>query len=114
MGGGVDVLVLKAACERCGSPSDLYGTGCRHATLCGSCGRAMARSGGCCRVCAAPISRLIREYNVRVDTAGEKEHTIGRFPAGLPPFSKRRNAGSSWSLHSEGNQGRQPTGNIWV
>lgn len=60
MGVSADGLVLKAACERCGSSSDLHGTGCRHATLCVSCGSAMARSGDCCPVCAAPIASLIR------------------------------------------------------
>ncbi|KAF0910596.1 hypothetical protein E2562_003030 [Oryza meyeriana var. granulata] len=113
MGAAAD-FVIKAACERCGSASELYGTGCRHATLCLSCGRAMARSSDCCAVCAAPVSRLIREYNVLVDTTGEKELTIGKFTTGVPPFSDRKNAGSrSWSLHNEGQQGRQPTGNIW-
>uniref|UniRef100_A0A0E0KBC7 Transcription initiation factor IIF subunit alpha n=1 Tax=Oryza punctata TaxID=4537 RepID=A0A0E0KBC7_ORYPU len=74
----------------------------------------MARSGDCCPVCAAPIASLIREYNVLVDTTGEKQHTIGKFTTGVPPFSDRENAGSrSWSLHPEGHQGRQPTGNIW-
>uniref|UniRef100_A0A0D3FGA9 Transcription initiation factor IIF subunit alpha n=1 Tax=Oryza barthii TaxID=65489 RepID=A0A0D3FGA9_9ORYZ len=114
MGVSADGLVLKAACERCGSSSDLHGTGCRHATLCVSCGSAMARSGDCCPVCAAPIASLIREYNVLVDTTGEKQYTIGKFTTGVPPFSDRENAGSrSWSLHPEGQQGRQPTGNIW-
>lgn len=50
-----------------------------------------------------------------MDTTGEKQYTIGKFTTGVPPFSDRENAGShSWSLHPEGQQGRQPTGNIWV
>uniref|UniRef100_J3LM23 Transcription initiation factor IIF subunit alpha n=1 Tax=Oryza brachyantha TaxID=4533 RepID=J3LM23_ORYBR len=70
----------------------------------------MARSGDCCPVCAAPVSRLTREYNVLLDT-GEKEFTVGKFTTGVPPFSGRKNAGSrSWSLH---NEGRQTTGNAW-
>lgn len=53
-------LVLRAACERCGAASDLYGTPCRHTTLCTACGRALARARGRCAVCAAPVTRLIR------------------------------------------------------
>jgi transcription initiation factor TFIIF subunit alpha len=53
-------LVLKAACERCGAAKDLYGTSCRHTTLCTDCGRAEARARRRCAVCAAPVTRLIR------------------------------------------------------
>jgi len=63
MGTGVGApadLVLKAACERCGAASDLYGTSCRHTTLCTGCGRAVARARGRCAVCASPVTRLIR------------------------------------------------------
>ncbi|KAG8096753.1 hypothetical protein GUJ93_ZPchr0013g37773, partial [Zizania palustris] len=107
--GGADLLVLKASCERCGGASDLYGTGCRHTTLCCSCARTMTRSFERCAVCAAPITSLIREYSVSVDTAAEKTLSIGRFTTGLPPFSDKENAGSGWSLLKEG---QQLTGNI--
>jgi transcription initiation factor TFIIF subunit alpha len=53
-------LVLKTACEGCGNTSDLYGTGCKHTTLCSDCGKSMARSRARCLVCSAPITRLIR------------------------------------------------------
>ncbi|PAN50584.1 hypothetical protein PAHAL_9G530100 [Panicum hallii] len=105
-------LVLKAACERCGAASDLYGTSCRHTTLCTGCGRAVARARGRCAVCAAPVTRLIREYDVRVDTSAEKAHFIGRFTTGLPPLSKKRSAGNRWSLRKDVPQGRQLTGNM--
>ncbi|KAL6644739.1 hypothetical protein ACP70R_016347 [Stipagrostis hirtigluma subsp. patula] len=107
-------LVLKAACEACGAASDLYGTACRHATLCQSCGAAMARARARCAVCAAPVATLIREYPVRVDAASQKALAIGRFSTGLPPFSKKRAAGSRWSLRKDGvqGQGRQLTGNM--
>jgi hypothetical protein len=59
--GSVD-LVLKPACEGCGSPSDLYGTGCKHTTLCSSCGKKMALSRARCLVCSAPITNLIRVW----------------------------------------------------
>ncbi|OEL38016.1 Transcription initiation factor IIF subunit alpha [Dichanthelium oligosanthes] len=105
-------LVLKAACERCGTASDLNGTSCRHTTLCTDCGRAMARARGRCAVCAAPVTRLIREYDVRLDASAEKSHFIGRFTTGLPPLSKKRSAGNRWSLRQDFPQGRQLTGNM--
>ncbi|CAL4913566.1 unnamed protein product [Urochloa decumbens] len=105
-------LVLKAACERCGAAKDLYGTPCRHTTLCTDCGRAMARARGRCAVCAAPVTRLIREYDVRIDTSAEKAHFIGRFTTGLPPMSKKSSGGNKWSLRKEAPQGRQLTGNM--
>uniref|UniRef100_A0A0E0M650 Transcription initiation factor IIF subunit alpha n=1 Tax=Oryza punctata TaxID=4537 RepID=A0A0E0M650_ORYPU len=100
-------LVLKAACEGCGSPSDLYGTSCKHTTLCSSCGRSMALSRARCLVCSAPITNLIREYNVRANATTDKSFSIGRFVTGLPPFSKKKSAENKWSLHKEGLQGRQ-------
>ncbi|XP_051190269.1 transcription initiation factor IIF subunit alpha isoform X1 [Lolium perenne] len=106
--GSVD-LVLKPACEGCGSPSDLYGTGCKHTTLCSSCGKKMALSRARCLVCSAPITNLIREYNVRANATTDKSFSIGRFVTGLPPFSKKKNAENKWSLHKEGLQGRQLT-----
>ncbi|CAN6295753.1 unnamed protein product [Urochloa humidicola] len=113
MGSAAD-LVLKAACERCGAAKDLYGTPCRHTTLCTGCGRDMARARGRCAVCAAPVTRLIREYDVRMDTSPEKEkaHFIGRFTTGLPPMSKKSSGGNRWSLRKEALQGRQLTGNM--
>ncbi|XP_044968969.1 transcription initiation factor IIF subunit alpha isoform X2 [Hordeum vulgare subsp. vulgare] len=106
--GSVD-LVLKPACEGCGSTSDLYGTGCKHTTLCSSCGKSMALSRARCLVCSAPITNLIREYNVRANASTDKAFSIGRFVTGLPPFSKKKNAENKWSLHKEGLQGRQLT-----
>ena len=53
-------LVLKPSCEGCGNTSDLYGTGCKHTTLCSDCGKSMARSRARCLVCSLPITRLIR------------------------------------------------------
>jgi hypothetical protein len=55
-------LVLNAACESCGGADELYGTACRHTTLCRSCGAAMARARGRCAVCAAPVTTLIRVH----------------------------------------------------
>ena len=60
MGPGTANLVLKPACEVCGTASDLYGTACRHATVCSSCGKAMALVRKPCAVCAAPVTNLIR------------------------------------------------------
>ncbi|AQK65934.1 Transcription initiation factor IIF, alpha subunit [Zea mays] len=105
-------LVLKMACEGCGNTSDLYGTGCKHTTLCSDCGKSMARSRARCLVCSAPITRLIREYNVRANSVMDKTYSIGRFVTGLPPFSKKKNAENKWSLHKEGLQGRQIAENM--
>ncbi|CAD6202925.1 unnamed protein product [Miscanthus lutarioriparius] len=106
-------LVLKAACERCGAASDLYLTSCRHTTFCSDCGKTLARARGRCTVCDAPVTRLIREFDVRVDTsAEEKTHSIGRFTTGLPPFSKERSAENRWTLRKDVPQGRQLTGNM--
>ncbi|RLN19274.1 transcription initiation factor IIF subunit alpha isoform X2 [Panicum miliaceum] len=104
-------LVLKPACEGCGNTSDLYGTGCKHTTLCSDCGKSMARSRARCLVCSSPITRLIREYNVRANAITDKTYSIGRFVTGLPPFSKK-SAENKWSLHKEGLQGRQIPDNM--
>ncbi|OAY63241.1 Transcription initiation factor IIF subunit alpha [Ananas comosus] len=102
-------LVLKPACEGCGSTSDLYGTNCKHTTLCLSCGKAKAQNRARCLICGAPITNLIREYNVRANATMDKSFSIGRFVTGLPPFSKKKSAENKWSLHKEGLQGRQLT-----
>ncbi|KAL5224988.1 hypothetical protein ABZP36_011627, partial [Zizania latifolia] len=109
--GSVD-LVLKAACEGCGSSSDLYGTACKHTTLCSSCGKSMALSRARCLICSAPIANLIREYNVRATATTDKSFSIARFVTGLPPFSKKKSAENKWPLHKEGLQGRQLTENM--
>ncbi|WVZ56265.1 hypothetical protein U9M48_006822 [Paspalum notatum var. saurae] len=105
-------LVLKAACERCGGAANLHGTSCRHTTLCVDCGRAMARASGRCHVCAAPVTRLIREFELRVDNSADNARSIARFATGLPPFSKTRSEGNRWTLRKDALQGRQLTGNM--
>ncbi|KAJ4803899.1 hypothetical protein LUZ62_016465 [Rhynchospora pubera] len=107
-------LVLKASCEVCGNASELYGSGCKHMTLCLSCGKRMAADRHHCNLCAAPITNLIREYNVRAANASttDKTYSIGRFVSGIPPFSRKRSAEVKWSLHKDGVQqfqGRQLT-----
>ncbi|XP_072974176.1 transcription initiation factor IIF subunit alpha isoform X1 [Typha angustifolia] len=102
-------LVLKPSCEGCGSTSDLYGSNCKHTTLCLSCGKSMAHNRARCLLCGAPITNLIREYNVRASTSADKAFSIARFVTGLPPFSKKKSAENKWSLHKEGLQGRQVT-----
>ncbi|KAJ4774875.1 hypothetical protein LUZ62_059132 [Rhynchospora pubera] len=107
-------LVLKASCEVCGNASELYGSGCKHMTLCLSCGKRMAADRHRCNLCAAPITNLIREYNVRAANASttDKTYSIGRFVSGIPPFSLKRSAEVKWSLHKDGVQqfqGRQLT-----
>ncbi|CAN1343782.1 Transcription initiation factor IIF subunit alpha [Linum perenne] len=98
-------LVLKPSC-RCGSTSNLYGSNCKHMTLCLDCGKKMAETGSKCYDCGAPVTRLIREYNVRASPSNDKNYFIGRFMGGLPSFSKKKSAENKWSIHKEGLQGR--------
>ena len=53
-------LLLKPSCSGCGSSSDLYGSNCKHMTLCLSCGKTMAENRGKCYDCGTPVTRLIR------------------------------------------------------
>ncbi|XP_060184276.1 transcription initiation factor IIF subunit alpha [Lycium barbarum] len=101
-------LILKPSCSRCGSSSDLYGSSCKHLTLCLSCGKNMAETRDKCYECGTPITRLIREYNVRACSSNDKNYFIARFASGLPKFSKKKND-SKWTLQKEGLQGRQVT-----
>ncbi|KAM0898826.1 hypothetical protein ACQ4PT_021679 [Festuca glaucescens] len=68
----------------------------------------MARARTPCAVCAAPVTNLIREYNVRVDTTAEKALSIDN----VPPFSKKKIAGNHWSLRKDGPEGRQLTASM--
>ncbi|WOL15601.1 transcription initiation factor IIF subunit alpha-like [Canna indica] len=104
-------LVLKPCCDGCGSTSDLYGSNCKHSTLCLSCGKTMAASRGRCHICGAFVTKLIREYNVRASANTDKSFSIARFVSGVPPFSKK-SAENRWSLHKEGLQGRQLTDSL--
>ncbi|XP_047307938.1 transcription initiation factor IIF subunit alpha-like [Impatiens glandulifera] len=102
-------LQLKPQCSRCGSSKDLYGSQCKHLTLCLSCGKTMAENRGKCYDCGATISRLIREYNVRASSSSDKKFSIGRFGTGLPNFSRKQHAENKWTLQKEGLQGRLVT-----
>lgn len=101
-------LMLKPSCDGCRSTVELYGSNCKHMTLCVTCGKTMAQRKDKCRDCGTTITRLIREYNVRASSASEKNYFIGRFVTGLPTFSKKKNE-NKWSLQKEGLQGRQIT-----
>ncbi|PON91348.1 Transcription initiation factor [Trema orientale] len=102
-------LILKPSCSGCGSTTDLYGSNCKHMTLCLTCGKTMAENRGKCYDCGATVTRLIREYNVRASTSNDKNYFIGRFVTGLPNFSRKKNAENRWSLQKDGLQGRQLT-----
>ncbi|XVF87829.1 hypothetical protein PTKIN_Ptkin18bG0152200 [Pterospermum kingtungense] len=102
-------LMLKPSCSGCGSTLDLYGSNCKHMTLCVTCGKSMAEKQGKCCECGAPVTRLIREYNVRTSPSTDKNYFIGRFMTGLPNFSKKKSAENKWSLQKDGLQGRQLT-----
>ncbi|KAK9706343.1 hypothetical protein RND81_07G117400 [Saponaria officinalis] len=102
-------LMLKPACSGCGSKNDLYGSNCKHLTLCSTCGKSMAENRAKCYECGATLTRLIREYNVRASSSVDKNYFIGRFATGLPSFSKKNPAENQWSLQKEGLNGRQVT-----
>ncbi|KAH9295816.1 hypothetical protein KI387_039404, partial [Taxus chinensis] len=102
-------LVLKSSCGGCGTASDLYGSNCKHMTLCLACGKSMAESKAACSQCGIPVTRLIREYNVRASNISDKNYSIGRFVQGLPPFSKKKGSDAKWFLNKEGLKGRQLT-----
>ncbi|XP_024370613.1 transcription initiation factor IIF subunit alpha [Physcomitrium patens] len=99
-------LVLKDSCTGCRGTADLYGSNCGHLTLCLKCGKSMAETQAPCSECGTPVTRLIREYNVRANTIN-KQHFIGRFLQGQPMFSKKKSGGPRWSLQREGLTGRQ-------
>ena len=56
-------LILKPACMGCGSRSDLYGSSCRHMTLCLKCGKTMAENKAKCLDCGTVLTRLIRVFD---------------------------------------------------
>ncbi|RZC76729.1 hypothetical protein C5167_000854 [Papaver somniferum] len=102
-------LQLKPSCGGCGSTSDLYGSNCKHMTLCYSCGKRMTQNRAKCFNCGTQITRLIREYNVRACSTSEKNYFVGRFVSGVPVFSKKKNADNRWALRKQGLVGRQVT-----
>ncbi|KAI5662264.1 hypothetical protein M9H77_21587 [Catharanthus roseus] len=101
-------LILKPSCSVCGSSQELYGSTCKHLTLCVNCGKGMAEKRAKCYECGSIITRLIREYNVRACSSSDKNYFIGRFISGLPNFSRKKSE-NKWSLQKEGLQGRQVT-----
>ncbi|KAK7363803.1 hypothetical protein VNO77_05961 [Canavalia gladiata] len=102
-------LLLKPSCGGCGSTTDLYGSNCKHMTLCLTCGKTMAENKAKCFDCGATVTRLIREYSVRASSGNDKNYFIGRFVTGLPDFSKKKSAENKWSLQKDGLQSRQIT-----
>uniref|UniRef100_A0A6N2K0N7 Transcription initiation factor IIF subunit alpha n=1 Tax=Salix viminalis TaxID=40686 RepID=A0A6N2K0N7_SALVM len=98
-------LHLQPSCSGCGSTTDLYGSNCKHMTLCLTCGKTMAENRGNMLMWRS----LCEEYNVRASTISEKNYFIGRFVTGLPSFSKKKSAENKWSLLKEGIHGRQIT-----
>ncbi|XP_047163284.1 transcription initiation factor IIF subunit alpha-like [Vigna umbellata] len=105
-------LQLKSSCSGCGSTTDLYGSNCKHMTLCLSCGKTMAENRSKCVDCGVTLTRLIREYNVRASSTNDKNYFIGRFMTGLPDFSKKKSAENKWALQKEGLHGRQITDSL--
>ncbi|KAL6567538.1 Transcription initiation factor IIF subunit alpha [Orobanche gracilis] len=101
-------LILKPSCDGCRSTVELYGSMCKHLTLCVKCGKTMAENRAKCYGCGNPITRLIRwEYNVRACSSSDKNYYIARFASGLPSFKKKNE--NKWSLQKEGLQERQVT-----
>ncbi|KAI3851859.1 hypothetical protein MKW98_019858 [Papaver atlanticum] len=62
-------LKLKPSCGGCGSTSDLYGSNCKHMTLCFNCGKRMTQKRAKCSDCGTQTNRLIRDD----DEANEEE-----------------------------------------
>ncbi|KAI3851858.1 hypothetical protein MKW98_019857 [Papaver atlanticum] len=65
-------LNLKPSCGGCGSTSDLYGSNCKHMTLCFNCGKRMTQNRAKCSDCGTQITRLIRDDDDD-DEANEEE-----------------------------------------
>ncbi|XP_058723728.1 transcription initiation factor IIF subunit alpha-like [Vicia villosa] len=105
-------LQLKSSCSGCGTTEGLYGSNCKHMTLCAACGKTMAENRSKCYDCGATVTRLIREYNVRASSANDKNYFIGRFMTGLPDFSKKKSAENKWSLKKEALKIRQMTDSL--
>ncbi|KAK7294398.1 hypothetical protein RJT34_17287 [Clitoria ternatea] len=100
-------LLLKSSCGGCGSITDLYGSNYKHMTLCLTCGKTMAENKSKCYDCGATVTHLIREYNVRASSRGDKSYFIGRFATGLPDFSKKKSEkykNRPWLLEDETGQ----------
>ncbi|AES64460.2 transcription initiation factor IIF subunit alpha [Medicago truncatula] len=102
-------LQLKSSCCGCGVTTGLYGSNCKHMTLCSTCGKTMAKNRSKCSTCGTTLTRLIREYNVHASSATDKKYFLGRFMNGLPDFSKKKSAKNKWSLKKDGLKGRQVT-----
>ncbi|KAL5713931.1 hypothetical protein ACHQM5_015962 [Ranunculus cassubicifolius] len=107
-------LHLKASCSSCGSTSDLYGSNCKHLTLCISCGKNMAQNHHNCSQCNTPITCLIREYNVRTTPPNAKDNIksyfIGKFITGVPSFTQKK---KKWLIKKQGVLQRDKNKN-WV
>lgn len=56
-------LQLKSCCSGCRSTTDLYGSNCKHMTLCLTCGKTMAENRAKCYDCGATLTRLIRVWS---------------------------------------------------
>lgn len=59
-------LTLRSSCSGCGSTSELYGSNCKHMTLCLSCGKTMAENRAKCFDCGAIVTRLIRVRSLSI------------------------------------------------
>nr|GFC26292.1 transcription initiation factor IIF subunit alpha [Tanacetum cinerariifolium] len=58
-------LILKPCCDLCGSSNELYGSNCKHMTLCIKCGKLMAERKDRCRDCGITVTRLVRKSGDR-------------------------------------------------
>ncbi|BBN04947.1 transcription initiation factor TFIIF subunit alpha [Marchantia polymorpha subsp. ruderalis] len=104
----IDPLVLKPNCNGCGTTTDLYGSTCKHMTICVPCGKSLVETGGSCTECGLPITRLIREYSVK-NHVPSKQFFVGRFHQGIPHFAKKKTGETKWAMQKDGAQGRQLT-----
>ncbi|GAB2228388.1 hypothetical protein Droror1_Dr00010225 [Drosera rotundifolia] len=52
-------LMLKPMCRKCGRSNDLYGSNCKHMTLCLKCGKELAEARAKCLDYGVVLTRLI-------------------------------------------------------
>lgn len=100
-----NVFTLQSSCGTCGGGGDLYASQCSHLTLCMACGKTMAEKADPCKQCGVPLTRLIKEFPVRVNQSN-KNYYVGKFLQGMPVFGGKKATGTTWTMHKEAVQNR--------
>eukprot|EP01018_Ginkgo_biloba_P034774 Gb_09666 [translate_table: standard] len=104
--------------------NELYGSNCKHLTLCLKCGTAKAQEKAACPQCGVQITRLIREYPVftchprargnrflgkfpLVDVDGDEDVNSAENKKKRRKFFKKNE--NKWSIYKSGSKGNQST-----